>query len=163
VPEGAAADGPHRLGGDAFASFAAALVGLPLTHVWRGHSSAIALEFGRLAVGGRRAGAPGHPRGEMGVMVESSWRIEGRRSILCGSGSGERPRRRAFALLDGAEVRGASLFGRLPEIEVEFSNRARLRSFMTAAGDPMWTLFDRRDPGVRWIGVRRGALETGIG
>jgi hypothetical protein len=162
---GDAAAGPfasERLAGrQGFDAFAAALVGLPLTHIWRGHGSAIVLEFGRLAIGGRRRGSPKHPSGEMSLMIEWSWRLEGRRSILCGSWSDGRQRERAFALLCGGAVASASLFGRLPEIEVTFTNGVRLVSFMTAGGDPMWTLFDRSDAQARWIGVRRGALEVG--
>ena len=146
-----------------FEAFAAPLIGLPLTHLWRGHGSAIILEFGRLAVGGRRNGTPGHARGEMSLMVEWSWRVEGRRSVLCGSWSDKRACDRAFALLRDRAVAQVDLFGRLPEIAVEFSGGARLMSFMTAEGDPVWTLFDRREEQARWIGVRRGSLEIGGG
>ncbi len=124
------------------AAFTAPLVGLPVSHVWQGHGSALFREFGELRPRVRRDGSPGNPDGEMGLMLEWSWRIEGRRSILCGSWSPDRAWPRALGLLRGAEVVGARLFGRLPEIEVELSNGARVLSFMTAGGDPQWTLFD---------------------
>ena len=146
-----------------FEVFSGPLIGLPVTHLWHGHGSAIILEFGRLAVGGRRGGASGHPSGEMSLMIEWSWRIEGRRSILCGSWSEEWRRERGFAVLRDRTVADASLFGRLGEIDVAFANGAHLLSFMTAEGDPVWTLFDRREPQVRWIGVRRGLIEIGAG
>jgi hypothetical protein len=66
-------------------------------------------------------------------------------------------------LLRDSVVADATLFGRLGEIDVGFANGAHLLSFMTAEGDPVWTLFDRRDAEVRWIGVRRGLVETGAG
>ena len=97
----------------------------------------------------------------MGLMVERGWRIEGRRSILCGSDNDERTWPRAFAVLRGAEVARVGLFGRLPEIEVTLSNRARVLSFMTGGGDPRWTLFGRHQPdddATCWFAVRRGAL-----
>jgi hypothetical protein len=150
-------------GSRAFEDFSAPLIGLPVTHLWQGHGSAIILEFGRLAVGGRRGGASRHPSGEMSLMIEWSWRIEGRRSILCGSWSEQRRRERGLAVLRDSVVADATLFGRLGEIDVGFANGAHLLSFMTAEGDPVWTLFDRRDAEVRWIGVRRGLVETGAG
>jgi hypothetical protein len=62
-------------------------------------------------------------------------------------------------------VAGASLFGRLPEIDIALSSGLHVVSLMTAQGDPAWTLFDRRDGEDRWIGVRCGRLlaEMGVG
>lgn len=71
------------------AAFAAPLIGLPVAHSWRGYGSAIFLEFGALTAQTRMNGTPANPRGEMGLMIQWSWRIEGRRSILCGSWSDE--------------------------------------------------------------------------
>jgi hypothetical protein len=150
-----------------FEDFATPLVGLPVSHSWRGHGSAIFLEFGQLSPSSRlrRDGSPCAPQGEMGLMIEWSWRIEGRRSILCGSWSDEERWPRALACLTRASVAGASLFGRLPEIDVALSSGLHVVSLMTAQGDPAWTLFDRRDGEDRWIGVRRGRLlaEVAVG
>jgi hypothetical protein len=132
-----------------------------VTHLWPGYGSALILEFGRLAVGRRRDGTPGHPSGEMGLMIEGAWRLEGRRQVLCGSEGGRRPMERCLPLLRDAVVTEAALSGRLPEIDLGFSTGARLLSFTAAEGDPQWTLFDRRSPETRWIGVRRGWLEIG--
>jgi hypothetical protein len=70
-------------------TFRDALIGLPLSHVWRGYGSAIFLEFGRLTPRTRRSGEAGNPRGELGLMIQWSWRIEDTVSILCGSWSQE--------------------------------------------------------------------------
>lgn len=64
------------------AAFAAPLIDLPVAHSWRGYGSAIFLEFGALTAQTRMNGTPAHPQGEMGLMIQWSWRIEGRRSIL---------------------------------------------------------------------------------
>jgi hypothetical protein len=141
-----------------FAAFVAPLVGLPVSHVWQGYGSALFLEFGELRPTVRRDRSAGNPDGEMGLMLDCGWRIEGRRSILCGSSSPERAWSRALGLLRGAEVVGARLFGRLPEIEVELSNGARVLSFEADAGDPRWTLFDHLEREARWLAVKRGAL-----
>jgi hypothetical protein len=141
-----------------FAAFASPLIGQPVSHLWRGHGSALFLEFGNLHPTPRRDGSNGNQRGEMSLMIEWSWRIEGRRSILCGTWSDERKWPRAFRLLQDATVAAANLFGRLPEIELHLTNDARVLSFMTAEGDPRWTLFDRRGSETRWLRVRCGIL-----
>ena len=152
-----------RTDGDAtreFTAFAAPLIGLPVSHVWRGHGSALFLEFGQLRPSNliRRDGSSGNPRGEMSLMIEWSWRIEGRRSILCGSWSDEQKWPRTFGLMRGATMTNAALFGRLPEIELSLSNGIHLMSFMTAEGSPEWALIDRRGDKSHSLSVRRGTL-----
>lgn len=135
------------------------LVGLPVTHVWRGYGSALFLEFGELrARRTRRDGSQGNPQGNMSLMIEWSWRIEGPRSILCGSWSNERRWPAAFARLLDARVLEISMFGRLPEIDLGLSNKLHVVSLMTAEGQPQWALFDRHDGENCWIRVKRGAL-----
>jgi len=148
-----------------FSAFSASLIGLPVSHIWRGYGSALFLEFGELRPSAviRRDGSTGNPTGEMSLMIEWSWRIEGRRSILCGSWSDEQKWPRVFELVCKGRVAGAVLFGRLPEIELSLTNDLRVLSFMTAAGGPDWTLFDRRGDVTRWLCVRRGILRIEAG
>jgi hypothetical protein len=134
------------------------LIGLPLSHLWRGAGSAIFLEFGRLAARTRRDGTPGNPRGEFGLMIEWSWRIEDSTSILCGSWSEEPLWQPTFDLLRNKAVLELSLVGRLPEIAVALSENLYVSSFMTAEGDPQWALFDRRAANLRTLSVRQGRL-----
>jgi hypothetical protein len=70
-------------------TFRDALIGLPLSHLWRGCGSTICLEFGRLTPTTRRSGEAGNPSGELGLMIQWSWRIENTVSIRCGSWSEE--------------------------------------------------------------------------
>jgi hypothetical protein len=135
------------------------LVGLPVRHVWRGHGSSLFLEFGKLSPRTRRNGSQGNqPRGEMTLMIQWSWRIEGPRSILCGSWTNERRWPTAFARLLDARVLEMSIFGRLPEIDVGLSNGLHVVSLMTAEGQPQWTLFDSHNSKNCWIRVKRGVL-----
>jgi hypothetical protein len=144
---------------DVFADFSRPLIGLPVSWVWRGYGSALFLEFGRVSSGRRRRdGSLGNPEGEMTLMIQWSWRIEGRRTILGGSWSEEWGWPRLFKLLKGATVRQATLFGRLPEVEVILSNDVRLLSFQTSSGGPEWSLFDKSNPVTRWCTVRRGRV-----
>ena len=141
-----------------FADFCAPLIGLPVSHVWRGYGSAIFLEFGKLRPTTRLDGKIGDPNGEWGLMIEWSWRIEGPRAILCGSWSEAPLLAKTFTKLRRAKVANVAPFGRLHEIEVTLSNGLRVISFSTVEGQPQWALF-HRDAG-SWLTVRRGALRV---
>jgi len=127
-----------------FERFSRALIGLPVSHVWRGYGSALFLEFGQLKKSQviRRDGTRGDPFGQTSLMIQWSWRIEGPRSILCGSWSEEEKWPSAFAKLLKAKVVGLSLLGRLNEIDVELSNGLHVVSFSTTDGQPQWALID---------------------
>jgi hypothetical protein len=140
-------------------TFRDALIGLPLSYVWRGYGSAIFLEFGRLTPRTRRSGKAGNPRGELGLMIQWSWRIENAASILCGSWSEEPLWEPTFGLLSTKVVTEVSVVGRLPEIVIGLTEGLFVSSFMTAEGDPQWSLFDRRSGAVRWLCVRDGNLK----
>jgi hypothetical protein len=145
--------------GSALQKFRDALIGLPVSHFWRGYGSAIFLEFGRLTPRTRRSGAAGNPRGELGLMIQWSWRIEDRVSILCGSWSEEHLWEPTFDLLRNKAVVELSVVGRLPEIVVGLTEGLYVSSFMTAEGDPQWLLFDRRGGTLRTLGVEEGRLK----
>jgi hypothetical protein len=146
-------------GVNALRTFREALIGLPLSHLWRGHGSAIFLQFGRLTPRTRRSGEAGNPQGELELMIEWSWRIENTTSILCGSWSEEHLWEPTFDLIRNQTVVDLSVVGRLPEIVVALTGDHYVSSFMTADGDPSWSLFDRRSDSVRWLNVRDGRLD----
>ncbi|HZQ42631.1 MAG TPA: hypothetical protein VFA99_05235 [Acidobacteriaceae bacterium] len=127
----------------AFAEFVRPAIGLPVSHVWRGYGSAMFLELGELSAGRvRRDGSIGNPRGEWAVMIEWSWRLEGRRRIWCGSWSDEEKWMPLLGRLIGSSVTDFGLIGRLPELLVDFSDGLHLMSMMTAEGQPQWGLVD---------------------
>lgn len=137
--------------------FIHSLIGKPVSHVWRGYGSALFLEFGELTPRKRLSGAEGIPDGELTLMIEWSWRIENPRSILGGSWSSERRWSGMFKRLVGNNVTGVEFFGTLPEIAVSLSSGLRVVSFMTAEGQPSWTLF-ARNPNLGTLCVSRGRL-----
>lgn len=141
-----------------FTSFCAHLIGLPVSRLWQGYGSAIFLEFGKVQPRQRRDGSPGNPRGEYTLMIEWSWRIEGKRRIWCGSWSEGVRWPRAFSRIQGATVASISLYGRLPELELTLSNGLHLLSMMTAEGDPSWALTRNLDDVPSSVGVRAGRL-----
>jgi hypothetical protein len=147
------AEEPHLLD-----SYKEGLIGLPVSHVWRGHGSAIFLEFGELTPTTRPRGTPGNPEGQFGLMIQWSWRIEGPSTILCGSWSDEALWEPTFQQVLGQRVVGLSAFARLPEIAVALSGDLHVASFMTSDGDPDWALFDRRGSAVRTIHSRNAEV-----
>ncbi|MGF0524339.1 hypothetical protein ACQEDT_22770 [Agrobacterium pusense] len=145
---------------EVFDKYRSALLTKPLSAVWRGHGSAIFLEFGRLSPQVRRDGTPGNSQGDFTVMIEWSWRIENENSIVCGSWSDEDGWEETFRSLIGRDVRNVSLFGRLPELSIELAGGLYIASFMTADGQPGWTIFDRCPEHQKsaWIEVRDGEI-----
>jgi len=143
---------------DPFECLHEAACGLAVSHVWRGHGSALFVELGALTSTPRRDGSPGEAKGEIGLMIEWSWRIEDGRSIACGSWGDEDLWELTFARLVGRRVQGLSLVGRLPEVVLSLAGDLHVASFMTADGDPAWTLFDRRGPRPIAVGCRSGLV-----
>jgi len=139
--------------------FTSALRGKSLSNVWRGHGSALFLEFGRLTETRIRNGTEGESVGEVSLMIEWSWRIESRNSILGGSWSNERHWPALFKQLVGRKVKSVELFGHLPEIAVSLSNGLRVVSFMTADGQPSWAIIGHRPP-IGSLAVKRGKLHV---
>jgi hypothetical protein len=147
-----------------FDIYRTALRSQTLSGVWRGYGSAIFLEFGRLAPPKpRRDGSAGNPQGEYSVMIEWSWRIEDESAIICGSWSDEEDWDSVFNSLVGRKVDDVSLHGRLPELSIGLSGDRHIVSFMTAAGQPAWTIFDNTIEGrrSRFICVEDGKVIEG--
>lgn len=148
-------EGPLGLFRDAFA-------GQSVTHVWRGHGSALFIELGDLRPTNRRDGSVGPPTGELGVMIGWNWRIEEGSTILVGSGNAEDLWAPAFARLVGHKVSDLWTVGRLPEIALALSGDLHVISFTPTEGDPAWALFDRRGSEIETIEVRQGVLWRGV-
>lgn len=124
---------------------------MPVSYIWRGHGSALFIEFGKLHPRVKRDGTEGSPEGEMSLMIEWSWRIEQGVKVLTGSFSEDQQQQEVFPLLLKAKVYNIYILGRIPEINIELSNSINIVSFMTADGDPAWTLFDQTKIPNRWL------------
>lgn len=134
------------------------LVGMPVSHAWRGFGSAIFLELGALTTSTRtdpRRGEVVHTDGEVTLMLEWSWRVESPRAIRFGSWSTNPRITRGVASLRGHTIVALELEGRLPELVLTLDRNRWLHTFMTAEGQPQWAirLQDRA-----WLGVNRGHL-----
>ena len=140
--------------------FRIATIGMAVAHVWRGYGSALFIEFGELtpASSQRKDGTPRAPSGEIGLMIETDWRIENAHTIVCGSGSDEELWEPTFVRLIGKHVADVTTFGRLPEVLISLSDDFHVASFSNVEGDPEWTLFDRRGPVSITVGCSSGMI-----
>ncbi|MBW8321188.1 MAG: hypothetical protein K0M47_18165 [Rhizobium sp.] len=91
-------------------------------------------------------------------MIEWSWRIESERAILCGSWSDEEGWAEVFHSLVGRTVEDVTIHGRLPELSIALAGGLYVASFMTAEGQPVWTVFDNQGERVRWLSVEDGEI-----
>ncbi|WP_245505919.1 hypothetical protein [Rhizobium sullae] len=103
------------------------------------------MEFGRLSPRVKRDGSVGNSQGDYTVMIEWSWRIESEDAIVCGSWSDEEGWEKVFKSLIGRQVQDVSMYGRLPELSIALTGGLYVASFMTAEGQPAWTIFDGFD------------------
>jgi hypothetical protein len=134
------------------------LVGMPVSHTWRGAGSAIFLELGALTTvtrTSRKRGEYTSTSGEVTLMLEWSWRVESPGAIQFGSWS-ENPRiTRGVASLQGHTIIDVQLEGRLPELMLTMDRKRWLHTFMTAEGQPRWAIRLHDDA---WLAVRRGGI-----
>lgn len=134
------------------------LIGMPISHTWRGAGSAIFLELGALTTHTRTSRSRGeytYHEGEVGLMLEWSWRVESPRAIQFGSWSTNPQMTRGVASLQGHTVVEVELEGRLPELVLSLDRNRWLHTFMTAEGQPAWAI---RLQDQAWLGVNRGHL-----
>jgi len=148
---------------EAFQTFAASLVGLPISHVWRGYGSAIFIECGKLTPVAKRDGSNANPQGEVSLGIEWSWRIEDQTTIKCGSWSDEELWQPTLDALREVRIARCELFGALPEVAITTDGEIRILSFSTTDGQPKWHFIDRRGGMTRWFTVQEGRLHLGNG
>ena len=120
-----------------FASAARALVGLEISRAWIGYGTAAILELGALRDETSPEGKT-FQKGEATLMVGWSWRVEGPAAVLFGSTSTRRQVAEGLTTLESSMLTSISVDGPLPELTLELSNGMRVRSFMSADGDPEW-------------------------
>jgi len=133
---------------------------MKISHVWRGHGTALFLELGSLSEGRKRKdGTTGNAKGDVTVIVDFDWRIERQRSILCGSGETKRRIASASKLLLGASVLSSEVVGRIPELQLQLSNGLWLITFRRYEGQPSWAV-GFNTLGLGWLGVKGGRLNV---
>ncbi|WP_444892529.1 hypothetical protein ACJJIE_17710 [Microbulbifer sp. TRSA001] len=112
------------------------LQGAKVSYAWRGHGSAIFLELGELTQSKRG----NNPSGDQTIMIEWSWRLENRDSILLGSWSDPDEIERFPELLVGTNIKKIDFFSRIPELEISLSKDLWLLTFMTEKAYPEWSI-----------------------
>ena len=144
-----------RISRGKFSQLASELAGLCVTNPWRGAGSAVFLELGRLRKLPHIFADGPSLKGQATVMIEWSWRVEGRRSVQFGSWSGDRKMDNGIMSLKGVRAEAFSLEGSLPELRIMFDDGRALQSFTTIEGQPEWCLFLKDES---WLHVARGTL-----
>ncbi|WP_420128080.1 hypothetical protein [Longimicrobium sp.] len=148
--------GLTRLTREQFHALTRPLVGMPVSHTWRGAGSAVCLELGELTTFTRtvrKLGEVEFVQGEASLMVYWSWRVESPGAIQFGSWSEDPRITRGIASLEGHTILDVQLEGRLPELVLTLDGKRWLHSFMTAEGQPEWSI---RMLDNAWLGVIRG-------
>ncbi|HEX6371371.1 MAG TPA: hypothetical protein VF006_20810 [Longimicrobium sp.] len=141
-----------------FRELARPLVGLPVSHTWRGEGTAIFLELGALTSRKRiiRGSGPVTASwGEMTLMLEWSWRVESPGAIQFGSWSDAPLIERGVASLLGHTIVDVDVEGRIPELVLTLDGKRWLHTFMTCEGQPPWAIRLRDHS---WLAVDRGRL-----
>ena len=122
-----------------FMTASRALVGMQISRAWIGYGTAAILELGALR---EETGPDGKAfqKGDATVMVGWSWRVEGPWSVMFGATSSRRQVSEGLTGIEGLTLASVTLDGALPEISLDLSNGMRMRSFMSADGDPEWLM-----------------------
>lgn len=152
----------ERITKEQFHNLTRSLIGLPVSKTWRGVGSAIFFELGKLTEEQRQhkdgTTRISH-RGEAGVMLEWSWRVERPKSVLFGSWSGDKEITNKLLKLQHLVVVDITVEGRLPELVIQLSDGHWIHSFTTVDGQPQWCLFLSRDKSSRqWVTSEIGKL-----
>lgn len=127
----------------AFSRRREALIGLELTHIWRGYGSALFLEFGSLrnvVLNGRPLR---QPVGDMNIALGFTWRIEDGVTVLAGSNTEEERWPLVFERLRGSKVIDVILQGRIPELILDLDNGCRLQTFGDYGENSDWAIAER--------------------
>jgi hypothetical protein len=116
------------------------------------------LELGDLVMRHRPDGTPrNNPEGQFTVYAGFDWRVEGALSVLGSRSSSARQRTCLTERFLGSTVSSATIVGRLPELQLGFSNGMWLVTFNLPKGQPDWSVAFLSGP-VAHLFVNRGRL-----
>jgi len=121
-----------------------------ISHVWRGHGSAIFLELGKLKENKKGK----NPSGEYTIAIEWSWRIENRSSIILGSWSEDYEIDKITSILKGLTIQNLTFFSRLKELKIKLNKDHWLLSFATNKGNPEWSIKNKN----AWLYFKKGGF-----
>jgi hypothetical protein len=138
---------------------------LAVSHIWFGDHQVLFVELGALSASTRvrKDGSLMNPTGEVSVEFHDGWQVESHGQILCGSKSEASRAVPVVERLVGRQVVALRASGSPPEVEVELTERFRLKSLRRNEEEPDWAVADRRGFEPRWFGVRGGELRVGSG
>ena len=117
------------------------LLGMPVSRVWKGFSTALFLELGELHpwdIGkGRKS-----KRGEAHISIEWNWRVESRTKVLIGSDQSHWAINKYIRLLKGLEIVTIALDDEVKnDLIVQFSEEIQLQTSRLTSGDGEWLIW----------------------
>lgn len=113
---------------------------IQINHAWLGYTNALFLECGKLrqeSINGKRRN---NLLGQVTFMLESDWRIEKTRSILCGRDSNERKLEGQIKKLIGLKIKDICLVNRIPELLISLENKWLIQTFTGWDKYPRWSI-----------------------
>jgi|GEM_PF-5229697 len=118
------------------------VVGMDVSHVWFSDYSVVYFELGLLTASQkiRRDGSVMNPTGQVTIYAGYDWRIERENLILCSRDCEKELRHTICKNLKNFKITEVSVFGRIPELSVGFSNDVWLATFGLSKGDPDWSV-----------------------
>jgi len=136
------------------------LLGKIVSHIWFGDYSALYLELGALGDSGTgKASSSRNPQGEITVYASFDWRIERQRSILGGSESSRQRWKTTTKQLLGTTILSAETVGRIPELQLQFSEGLWLVTFSCSEAQPDWSV-SFKALGLGSLCVERGRIQV---
>ncbi|MEO5802247.1 MAG: hypothetical protein ABIR24_01855 [Verrucomicrobiota bacterium] len=138
-----------------FAALTQPLIGQTVSRAWRGIGTSLFLEIGPLTGIYKKSE---NKKGKWGIAFDYCWRVEGKRSVLFGSSSGDRKINRGISTLVHNFIQEISLVGSLPELNIQLSEGKWIHSFTASENQPEWAV---HLDDVRWIETKQGRLFLG--
>ena len=129
------------------------LRGLKVTQSSKGIGTTLLMDIGRLRKvpripakklpSGLKIGGGNHLKGQASILITWDWRVERQCSVEFGSASSERKITNGIERLKGLTVESIEVFGRIPELVIQFRENRWLRSFVVIETQPEWGVFFR--------------------
>jgi hypothetical protein len=134
------------------------LIGMVVSLPWKGYGATIFLELGKLAP--LESERQHYKKGESCISGMSGWRVESGSEVLFGTLNSNQEIERGILSLLGTKIERLSIVGRVPELEIQFSNGYCLRSMVMVSGQPEWAI---RLPSGDWLDTIGSLLSVGDG
>lgn len=109
-----------------------------ISQAWHSYGSAFFLELGELH--NEEIFKRISQKGEATICVYWDWRIHNGSEILCGSCNSGKKIEDTIQFFVGQTISSIDIYGKVPELQIIFSNNLTLETMCMKAGDPEWNI-----------------------